>query len=158
MVFWLRCFKTLHSFGCLTMMLCLSVRQTEEVYGLEPNTAWMLSDLCPFSVVSCLAMNLPVNDPILVQEHEGWGHLGSVKPGTSFIEFARTLDLEHQVSAIHIFHDEEQAVLKRRNRVNRLIIWLDRCLLFNMNNFSLQVLQNITAPGNQGLNLMSTYK
>lgn len=68
-----------------------------------------------------IALNLPVNDPILVQKHEGRGHLSSVEPGTSFIEFAWTLDLEHQVSAIHIFHDEEQTVLKITNIRNKFI-------------------------------------
>lgn len=122
MVFWLRGFKTFHSSGYLTMMLCLSVRQTEEVCCSEPNNGGMGFDLWPFTVVDCHAMNLPVNDPILVQEHEGWGHLSSIEPGTSFIEFAWTLDLEHQVSAIHIFHDKEQTVLKITNRRNRFII------------------------------------
>jgi len=50
MVFWLGGFKTFHSSGYLTMMLCLSARQTEGVCRSEPNNGWMGFDLWSFTV------------------------------------------------------------------------------------------------------------
>ena len=55
---------------------------------------------------------LPVDDSVLVEEHEGGRDLCSIEPGTRLVEFSGALNLEHEVSAIYILHDEKEAVLK----------------------------------------------
>lgn len=56
MVFWLRCFKTFHSSGYLTMMLCLSVRQTKEVCDVWNQTmteCYLTFGLLQSSIANC---------------------------------------------------------------------------------------------------------
>ncbi len=60
------------------------------------------------------AAHAPVDDPVPVQEHERQRHLGGVEPRARLVELARALDLEHEVSAVHVLHHEEQPVLQNK--------------------------------------------
>lgn len=58
------------------------------------------------------AAELPVDDSVLVEEHEGGRDLCSIEPGTRLVELSGALNLEHEVSAVYVLHDEKEAVLK----------------------------------------------
>ena len=47
-----------------------------------------------------------------MQEPQRQRHLGRVKTGAGLVKFAGALDLEHQVTAVHVLHDEKQPVLR----------------------------------------------
>ena len=47
-----------------------------------------------------------------MQEPERQRHLGRVETGAGLVKFAGTLDLEHQIAAVHVLHDEKQPVLR----------------------------------------------
>lgn len=57
--------------------------------------------------------HLPVDDPVAVQEHEGRGDFGSVETRARLVKLPGSLNLEHQVSTVHIFHYKKQTVLQR---------------------------------------------
>lgn len=59
---------------------------------------------------------LPVNDPVAVQEHQRRRHFGGVEAGSSLVKLPGALDLKHQVAAVHVLHDEEEAVLAAENK------------------------------------------
>ena len=46
-----------------------------------------------------------------VEELQGQRHLGGVEAGARLVELAHPLDLEHQVAAVDVLHDEEEPVL-----------------------------------------------
>ena len=58
-----------------------------------------------------LHQSSPINDAVPMQEAERQSHLGRVETGARLVKFAGALDLEHQVPAVHVLHDEEQTVL-----------------------------------------------
>lgn len=60
---------------------------------------------------------LPVDYSMLVEKHESGCDLCSVEPRTRLIEFSGPLNLEHEVSTIYIFHDEEEAVLEGEKKM-----------------------------------------
>ncbi len=62
----------------------------------------------------CRSIDRPVDDAVLVQEHEGENDLGRVELAPLLREPPRLLDLEHEVASAHVLHHEEQAVLRRR--------------------------------------------
>lgn len=55
----------------------------------------------------CVFINVPIDDSILMQEHEGRCDFSSIKTWTGLIKLPWALDLEHQVSSVHIFHNKE---------------------------------------------------
>ena len=58
--------------------------------------------------------NLPVDDPVSVKVLQGEHDLGGVEPGPGLVELSRALNLEHQVTAVDVFHDEEKALLEKQ--------------------------------------------
>lgn len=54
---------------------------------------------------------LPINDAIAMQEHESRRDFGGVKTRARLIELPGSLNLEHQISSVHVFHYKEQTVL-----------------------------------------------
>lgn len=65
-----------------------------------------------------LKVKVPVDDTILVQEHECWRDLSGIEPRTWLIKLPGTLDLEHQISSVDVLHDEEEPVLRSEKREN----------------------------------------
>lgn len=63
--------------------------------------------------------HLPVDDPVTVQEHEGRGDFGGVETRARLIKLPGSLNLEHQVSTVHIFHYKKQTVLQRERGKER---------------------------------------
>lgn len=55
---------------------------------------------------------IPVNDAFAVQEHERRGDLGCVETGSAFFELPGLLDVEHEIAAVHKFHDKKETVLQ----------------------------------------------
>lgn len=56
--------------------------------------------------------NVPVDDAMLVQEHERGRDLSGVEPRTGLVKLPGALDLEHQISSIDVLHDEEEPILR----------------------------------------------
>ena len=48
-----------------------------------------------------------------MQEHEGGGDLGRIEARAGLVELPGALDLEHEVSSVHVLHHKEQTVLDR---------------------------------------------
>lgn len=61
-----------------------------------------------------LLKQLPVNDPMSVQEHQSRRDLGSVKAGPRLVKLPRALNLKHQVASVDILHHKEQPVLESK--------------------------------------------
>lgn len=60
-------------------------------------------------------LQVAVDDEVAVEEHEGEGDLSCVESGASLVKATCPLNLEHQVTAVHVLHDEEEAVLQERS-------------------------------------------
>ena len=56
-----------------------------------------------------------------MEEHESKGDFGGVKTSSKFVEFPRSLNLEHEVATVHILHHEEKAILMGGVGVVRLV-------------------------------------
>ena len=50
---------------------------------------------------------LPVDDAMPVKVLEGQHDLRGVEASPALVEFARSLNLEHEISAVHVLHHEE---------------------------------------------------
>ena len=57
-------------------------------------------------------IELPVNDSMLMQEMQCQNDFRAVESRPILVEFSGPLNLEHEISAVDIFHDEEKSVLK----------------------------------------------
>lgn len=60
---------------------------------------------------------LPVDHSVLVEKHESRCDLCGIEPRTWLIKFSGPLNLEHEVSTIYVFHDEEEAVLEGEKKM-----------------------------------------
>jgi len=54
----------------------------------------------------------PVNNAVPVKEHKCQRDFGSIKTCPLFIKLARSLDLKHEITAVHILHHKEQPILQ----------------------------------------------
>ena len=55
---------------------------------------------------------------MLMQEMQCQNDFRAVESRPILVEFSGPLNLEHQISAVDIFHDEEKSVLKNQFRLN----------------------------------------
>ena len=62
---------------------------------------------------------LPVDDASVVKEEKGEDDLGRVKPCSVLVELAGSLNLEHEVTSIDVFHHKEQPLLDGEMRGQR---------------------------------------
>ena len=53
----------------------------------------------------------PVNDTVSVKKLESQHDFCRVESGSGFVKFSGTLDLEHEITSVHVLHHEEEAVL-----------------------------------------------
>ena len=58
-----------------------------------------------------LSKNAPINNAVSVEELQRADDFGGVETSTWLIEFTCTLDLEHQIASVHVFHHEDKTVL-----------------------------------------------
>ena len=58
------------------------------------------------------AARSPVDHAVAVQEPQRQRHLGRVEARARLVKLARALDLEHQVAAGDVLHDEKQPILR----------------------------------------------
>ena len=56
---------------------------------------------------------LPVDDAMSVQIHKCKSYFSSIEPGPGFIKFTSSLNLEHEITSIYIFHHKEKSILKK---------------------------------------------
>lgn len=61
---------------------------------------------------------IPVNHVVAVKELQGARHLRGVKTSSRLLKLPGSLNLEHQVPAVHVLHDEEQSVLRQNLSIN----------------------------------------
>ena len=61
-----------------------------------------------------LCLKLPVNDAFVVEEFQTRHDFGAVKAGPDFGKTTLFLDVEHEVAAVEVLHDEEQMRLEKK--------------------------------------------
>lgn len=59
-------------------------------------------------------LQIPIYDTVAMQELQSHRHFSRIERGATLVEFARPLNLEHEITAVDVLHDEEQAVLRER--------------------------------------------
>ena len=55
-------------------------------------------------------LQIPVNDSPGVQEKQTDRNLSCIKDGHRFLKLPLVLDLEHEITAVHVLHDEVEAI------------------------------------------------
>lgn len=65
--------------------------------------------------------SIPVNDSSFVKENEATHDFGRIETRARLLESASLLDLEQEITAIHVLHDEKELVLRpnHNKRVQR---------------------------------------
>ena len=64
----------------------------------------------------------PVDNPVSMQVLQGEHDFCGVEPGPGLVKLACALDLEHQVSAIHVLHHEEKALLNEMKKTTYMLL------------------------------------
>lgn len=90
-------------------------------------------------------MVLPVYDALGVQEHKSRRDFSSIEPSTSLLKPPRLLDVKHEVTAVHKFHNKKQTILGGRNK-NWNVKMLSRIQLYlhlNILNIFMGLIQQV---------------
>lgn len=62
----------------------------------------------------CLRCTLPVDDPMLMQELQRARDFRRIELRSRLVELPRPLDLEHEITTVHVFHNEEETILRAK--------------------------------------------
>jgi hypothetical protein len=71
-----------------------------------------------------IKLQVTVDDSAFVKEQQGANNFGRVEARARLVELARSLDLEHQITAVHVLHDEEQSINGLEARVQLCQEWM----------------------------------
>ena len=69
-------------------------------------------------------LEIAVNDTALVQEQQSQDDFCRVKTRARLVELPGLLDLEHEIAAVDVLHDKEEAVVRLEAGVQLRQIWV----------------------------------
>lgn len=85
-------------------------------YPLFTHTEIRNFDMSVLIQQNVIQFKIPVNDSATVKVKQTDGDFGGIKNRDGFFEFSTLLYLKHEISSVHVFHDEIQSILQQRKR------------------------------------------